>query len=146
MTVMTDLKQLYEIDDSLWLEETIFLLKTKQFNELDLDNLIEELEALGKSDFNKVKSLLRQIIIHLLLLQYWTKESERNQKHWRGEIQTFRFDLNNNLTTNFQNKLNQELESIYQNAVKFVKIKTDLKDFPIKCPYTLEQILEENYY
>jgi NTP pyrophosphatase (non-canonical NTP hydrolase) len=46
MTVITDLKILYEIDDSLWLEETIELLKAKRFEALDLDNLIEELEDL----------------------------------------------------------------------------------------------------
>ncbi|MFM8308757.1 MAG: DUF29 family protein, partial [Microcystis aeruginosa] len=47
MTVIPDLKTLYEIDDSLWLEETIELLKAKHFEALDLDNLIEELEDLG---------------------------------------------------------------------------------------------------
>ena len=56
MMVITDLKSLYEIDDSLWLESIIILLKEKRFKELDLENLIEELEALGRSDFNKVKS------------------------------------------------------------------------------------------
>ncbi len=44
MTVILDLKTLYEIDDSLWLEETIELLKAKRFDALDLENLIEELD------------------------------------------------------------------------------------------------------
>ena len=43
MTVIPDLKTLYEIDDSLWLEETIELLKARKFDALDLDNLIGEL-------------------------------------------------------------------------------------------------------
>lgn len=100
MTVTTNLTQLYEIDDHLWLSETIELLKGKHFDELDLEHLIEELESLGKRDFNKARSLLRQIIIHLLLLQYWQTESERNYRHWQSEIKTFRYDLNNHLTTN----------------------------------------------
>ncbi len=41
MTVILDLKTLYEIDDYLWLEETIELLKARRFDALDLDNLIE---------------------------------------------------------------------------------------------------------
>ncbi len=49
MTVIPDLKTLYEIDDSLWLEETIELLKAKRFDALDLENLIEELEDLGNN-------------------------------------------------------------------------------------------------
>lgn len=63
MTITTNLKQLYETDENLWLEETIKLLKQKQFNQLDLENLIEELISLGKRDLAKVKGLLRQIIM-----------------------------------------------------------------------------------
>ena len=66
MTITTNLKQLYETDDNLWLEETIELLKQKQFHQLDLENLIEELISLGKRDLAKAKSLVRQIIIHIL--------------------------------------------------------------------------------
>ena len=49
------LQKLYEIDDYLWLQETLKLLKNNDFNSLDLENLIEELESLGKNSFNKVK-------------------------------------------------------------------------------------------
>ncbi len=145
MTITTHLKQLYETDENLWLEETIELLKQKQFNKLDLEHLIEELISLGKRDLAKAKSLLRQIIIHVLLLQYWQVEYERNHRHWIGEIKTFRYDLNNHLTTNLTNKLQDDLENIYQSAVEFVKIKTDLNIFLEKCPYTLVQLLDENY-
>ena len=72
------LKQLYEIDDSQWLGETVSLLRNHQFPQLDLEHLIEELEDLGKEKKNAVASLLEQVIRHLLLLQYWTKEAEYN--------------------------------------------------------------------
>jgi hypothetical protein len=72
------LKQLYELDDSQWLGETISLLRNHQFQQLDLEHLIEELEDLGKEKKNAVASLLEQVIRHLLLLQYWTKETEYN--------------------------------------------------------------------
>ncbi|MEH2455377.1 DUF29 domain-containing protein [Nostoc sp.] len=145
MTISTNLKQLYETDENLWLEETIELLKQRQFNQLDLENLIEELISLGKRDSAKVKSLLRQITIHLLLLQYWQVEYEINYRHWLGEIKTFRYDLNNHLTTNLMNKLQDDLENIYQSAVDFVQIKTNLTIFPDKCPYTITQLLDDNY-
>ncbi|MEH2467264.1 DUF29 domain-containing protein [Nostoc sp.] len=145
MTISTNLKQLYETDENLWLEETIELLKQRQFNQLDLENLIEELISLGKRDSAKVKSLLRQITIHLLLLQYWQVEYERNYRYWLGEIKTFRYDLNNHLTTNLMNKLQDDLENIYQSAVDFVQIKTNLTIFSDKCPYTLAQLLDDNY-
>ncbi|MFN9316465.1 MAG: DUF29 domain-containing protein, partial [Microcystis sp.] len=94
MTVIPDLKTLYEIDDSLWLEETIELLKAKKFDALDLDNLIEELEDLGNEKRFRVASFLQQIIRHCLLLQFWTSEREYNQAHWRSEIINFKDELN----------------------------------------------------
>ena len=100
---------------------------------------------MGKRDLAKAKSLLRQIIIHLLLIQYWQVEYEGNYRHWIGEVKTFRYDLNNHLTTNLTNKLEDDLENIYQSAVDFVKIKTDLTVFPEQCPYTLAQLLDNNY-
>jgi hypothetical protein len=145
MRITTNLKELYETDDSLWLEETIELLKQKQFHQLDIENLIEELISLSKRDLAKAKSLLRQIIIHLLLLQYWQVEYERNYRHWIGEIKTFRYDLNNHLTTNLINKLQDDLGNIYESAVDFVQVKTDLTIFPVKCPYTVLQLLDNNY-
>jgi hypothetical protein len=143
----TDLKKLYEIDDYLWLEETIKLLKEKRLFDLDLSNLIEELESLAKRQLNKVRSLLRQIIIHILLLQYWSEEYEMNYRHWRSEITTFRFDLNNSLTTSLKNNLDKEKENIYQKAIKYVEEKTGLSSniFPQQCPYSLEQLLDDNW-
>ncbi len=60
MTVIDkiDLKELYEIDDNLWLEKTIDLLKENRLNELDLENLIEELESLARRDKLAMASLL----------------------------------------------------------------------------------------
>ncbi|MFM5981738.1 MAG: DUF29 domain-containing protein [Sphaerospermopsis kisseleviana] len=146
MNINTNLQSLYEIDENLWLEETIALLKEKRFQYLDLNNLIEELEALGRRDKNAVASLLEQIIRHLLLLHYWTEEYEMNGNHWQTEIIGFRNQIERLLTNNLQNYLNSELEKIYRSALKYVKQKTRFKiDFPESCPYTLEQLLDENY-
>ncbi|MBR8828934.1 MAG: DUF29 domain-containing protein [Gomphosphaeria aponina SAG 52.96 = DSM 107014] len=146
MTVTTNLKQLYEIDDHLWLLATIELLKEKKFNQLDLENLIEELVSLGKRDQVIVESLLEQIIRHLLLLQYWQVEYERNAHHWQIEIKSFRKQVKKMLTTNLRNHLLKQLASIYGDALEYVQGKTQFQvDFPEECPYTLEQLLEQNY-
>lgn len=143
MKTITDLKQLYEIDDSQWLEEMIKLLKNRQFQSLDLENLIEELEDLGKRDKNTVFSLLEKIIRHLLLLQYWANEYENNSVHWQGEIYTFRTQLNRRINTTLRNYLKSELDAIYKDALGFVKIKTQNSvNFPSECPYSLEQLLD----
>ena len=148
MTVSTsiNLKELYEIDDHLWLEKTIDLLKENKWNELDLENLIEELESLAKRDKLAMASLLEQVIRHLLLLQFWTSQSEYNSAHWQAEITAFRTQLRRNLTTNLNNYLQDELITIYQDALKYAKRKSKLTNLPSKSPYTLEQLLDEDWF
>ena len=147
MTVITNLKTLYEIDSNQWLEETIELLKANRFNELDVENLTEALEALGRSDKNAVESLLEQVIRHLLLLQYWSEEFEYHKSHWQAEITGFRTQLKRRLTTNLRNHLLKELSSLYQDALAYVRQKTSLEvDFPTECPYTLEELLNINWF
>ena len=146
MAVITNLQRLYEIDDSQWLEEMIELLKQRQFEHLDLENLIEELTDLGSEKKNAVVSLLEQVIRHLLLLEYWTIERENNQTHWESEIVSFRTQLRRRLTTNLRNHLIKELRSIYQDALIYVRTKTRFKvNFPEVCPYSLDQLLDINY-
>jgi predicted unusual protein kinase regulating ubiquinone biosynthesis (AarF/ABC1/UbiB family) len=143
MSLPTDLKSLYQIDDDQWLEETIKLLKAQQFEQLDLENLIEELENLGKRDKLSIESLLEQIIRHLLLLEYWIDEYEYNSNHWKAEIMSFREQLTDYLTTNLKNHLNNNLEKIYQKSLRYVKQKTGFSlHFPEQCPYDLEQLLD----
>ena len=146
MATVTNLKRLYEIDDSQWLVEMIELLKKRQFENLDLENLIEELTDLGSEKKNAVVSLLEQVIRHLLLLEYWTIERDNNQAHWESEIVSFRTQLRRRMTTNLRNHLINELPSIYQDAVIYVKTKTRFKvNFPEVCPYSLDQLLDINY-
>ncbi len=141
------LKELYEIDGHLWLEKTIKLLKANHLEELDLENLIEELENLGRRDKAKVASLLEQIIRHFLFLQYWTKEFQYNSGHWKAEIRSFRNQLKRNLTTNLYQYLENEVASIYNDALGYVIEKTEgkLDNLPQYCTYTLEQLLDINY-
>ncbi|MDD1458494.1 DUF29 domain-containing protein, partial [Dolichospermum sp. ST_sed7] len=125
---------------------TIELLKQGRFDEVDLENLIEELEDLGSEKKNAVVSLLEQVIRHLLLLQYWQEEYERNGYHWQGEIVNFRNQLKRRLTGNLRNYLTQEMLEIYADALEYVKVKTKFQvDFPEKCPYSLEQLLDKDY-
>ncbi len=142
MTVIPDLKTLCEIDDSLWLEETIELLKAKNFDALDLDNLIEELEDLENEKKFRVASFLQQIIRHFFLLQFWQDERTYNRSHWRSEIVNFKNQIDTYLTNNLRNYLSQELPRIYQKALNYVREKTDNQvSFPGECPYSLENLL-----
>ena len=145
MIVNIGLTNLYESDYLQWLEETVNLLKSRQLDNLDYDNLIEELEALGRSEKRAVTSLLEQIIRHLLLYQYWKAEHEDNANHWEAEIISFRNQINKYLTTNLYKYLQDNLDSIYNDAKDYVKAKTKLNNLPDRCPYTLEQLLDKTW-
>ncbi|MFN6272524.1 MAG: DUF29 domain-containing protein [Microcystis sp.] len=146
MTVITDLKILYEIDDSLWLEATIELLKAKRFDALDLENLIEELEDLGNEKRFRVASFLQQIIRHCLLLQFWTSEREYNQAHWESELVNFQDQLNTYITASLRKYLEQEFDNIYQKALRYARKKTNNQvHFPNTCPYSLDELLDPNW-
>lgn len=141
-----ELKQLYETEYDRWLDEMIKLLKNRHLIQLDCENLIEELEALGRSERSAVKSLLLQVIIHLLLYQFWESERERNGNHWAGEIVTFRVQLEDRMTTNLRNYLADELACIYENARLITQKKTSLNSLPSKCPYSLKQLLDKQWF
>lgn len=144
MLSLNELKLVYALDDQEWLETTIQLLKQRRFAELDLDNLIEELEDLGRERRNAVVSLLEQIIRHLLMYHYWTSEKPRNSPHWEAEIYGFKVQLNRLLTQNLRNYLEENLDSIYQSARKYIVKKTCLENLPVNNPYSLEQLTDED--
>ncbi|MBU7581347.1 MAG: DUF29 domain-containing protein [Nostoc sp. TH1S01] len=146
MTINTNLTSLYESEYEQWLAQTINLLKENRFDELDKEHLIEELEELSRRDKKTVERFLEQIIRHLLLLQYWTAESEYNSNHWQAEILSFRTQLNEDLTQNLRNHLQENQAKVYEKALKYVRQKTGYEiNFPQDCPYTLEQLLEINW-
>ncbi|MFM7479177.1 MAG: DUF29 domain-containing protein, partial [Microcystis aeruginosa] len=58
-------KTLYKQDYYLWLEKTISLLENRQFSELDLENLIEEIKDMSRRERQKLESLLTKLLEHL---------------------------------------------------------------------------------
>ncbi len=91
MTQAITRKSLYETDFLLWTEETIAKLKARDFDHVDLENLIEEIESLGKSDKKEIKSRLTTLLAHLLKRIYVNMPQEFNG--WEWTIRNQRTDL-----------------------------------------------------
>lgn len=127
-----------------WLENQVDCLKTGNFAGLDLKNLIEELEALGRAEKSAVKSLAFQILIHLLLIHYWTEESVYNKNHWQAEVNAFKYQLSDKLTTNYKLFLANNLDKIYAKARTNAILKSNLQSdrFPLSCPYQIEDLMD----
>ncbi|MGV2390931.1 MAG UNVERIFIED_CONTAM: DUF29 domain-containing protein [Microcystis novacekii LVE1205-3] len=130
-----------------WLSEMMELLKNRQFKSVRLRTFNRGVSRLGdEGEKTAVKSLSLQIIIQILLYQFWTTERTRNINHWAAEIITFRVQLEDKLTTDLSKFLELELENIYENARLIAEKKTGLKNLPIICPYSLRQILEKQWF
>ncbi|MDJ0578818.1 DUF29 domain-containing protein [Crocosphaera sp.] len=144
---------LYDTDFALWLEKQAIALKNRDINSLDWDNLVEEIESLGNRDKREINSLTYRLLSHLLFYCYWTDHRELYLNGWENEIDNFR----NNLLALLESKtyynyfLNQ-LEINYNKALKMANKKVErskpytLPSFPQNCPFTIEQILEEDFY
>jgi hypothetical protein len=63
-------KSLYESDFLLWTQETVIKLKAKDFDNVDLENLIEEIEGLGSSYRDELESRLETLLAHCLKRLY----------------------------------------------------------------------------
>jgi hypothetical protein len=68
-------KNLYDRDFNLWLETTINCLREGKLLQIDYENLIEELESIGRSEKNALKSNLKILLMHLLKYKYQPEKS-----------------------------------------------------------------------
>jgi Domain of unknown function DUF29 len=138
-------KNLYDEDFYVWTEAQAELMRKRQFEALDLDNLIEEIEALGRAEKSSVLNNTSVIIEHLLKLQYSPAQEPRNA--WRASVREHRRRLRRDLTPRLRQILGAELPMLYG------EIHDDtaalLQDYgedaaadalPADCPYTLDQI------
>ena len=78
MTQIITRKSLYESDYLLWIQETIAQLKARDFENVDIENLIEEIEDLGRFKKDELKSRLNTLLEHLLKRIYVDMPQEFN--------------------------------------------------------------------
>lgn len=146
----TTTQTLYDQDFYLWLKTTIEQLRAGEFSAVDIDNLIEELESMGRSEKRSLESLLIRLLEHLLKLQYWDAERERNLGHWKGEIRTFRRQINKGLkdSPSLAPYIREIFAECYQEARAEVSDRTQLAidTFPLTPIAAIEQILNENWF
>ena len=142
-------KSLYDTDYQLWLEQTVAQLKARDFSSLDLENLIEEIESLGRSQKNAVSSCLMRLCEHLLKIKYWETERETCLRGWRSEVRNFRLQIQEDLEASPSLKSFLELVFIkqYKNGRKLFLDASDLsgKLIPEEPEFTLEQALDEDW-
>jgi hypothetical protein len=138
--------ELYEKDYLLWIEQVVQLLQEDNFALLDIPNLIDEIEDMGKSQKQSVESNLEIILMHLLKYKY---QPTMRSNSWRYSI----LEHQNRLHKSFKTSpsLNRYYLDIfpecYTTARKLAAAETGIAiaNFPTESPFTPEQVLDEDY-
>ena len=139
---------LYEQDILLWVEDTVNRLKNRDFKNLDIDNLIEEVESLGISQKKELISRLMVLLEHLLKriyvdLPYDYNGWERTIRNQRSEI-----DLLITQIPSLKSRWDDSFFIAWGIALKTVRKEYRQVSFPDRWPYSLsiETMLNEDFW
>jgi hypothetical protein len=137
---------LYERDFYLWIEQQAALLREKRLDELDVANLLEEIEWMGRKDKKSIKSNLVIVLLHLLKHEFQPK---RRSRSWLDSILEHRQRLRDDLeeSPSLRGHLEAVLPDAYADARARAITQTGMSDgpFPRTSPYTLEQALDPEF-
>ncbi|WP_414568172.1 DUF29 domain-containing protein [Nostoc sp. CCY 9925] len=137
---------LYEQDFYLWIQTTAELLKQKNFTQLDLENLIEEIEAMGRSEKKALRSNLEVLLMHLLKYKY---QPEKRSGSWQATIREHRKRLREALeeSPSLKPYFDEVLGQCYDHARLLAADETELAvaTFPEQSPFTPEQVLNPDF-
>ncbi|NJK36760.1 MAG: DUF29 domain-containing protein [Oscillatoriales cyanobacterium RM2_1_1] len=137
---------LYETDFYAWTLEQSKLLQIGDFKGLDIVNLVEEIESLGKQQRQELRSRLGVLIGHLLK---WNYQPEKRSKSWRVTIQIQRREIQDILEDNPSLKpyLPEAIAKAHKAGLDLVALETplDYQDLPEDPIYTSEQLLSPDF-
>jgi hypothetical protein len=143
------IEYLYHQDFYLWLQTTAKLLKEHRFQEIDLENLIEEIESMGRSEKRELESRLVTIIEHLLKCLYWESEKPDNLRVWHNTIIEQRDQIYRLLkaSPSLKKNLTEIFKESYLSARKLFLKKSSLEAniVPQEPLLTLEQTIDFDY-
>lgn len=150
--------QLYEQDFNVWRETIIKKIKQQDFNDIDWEHLLLELEDMGKSEKRLFVSNLTILIAHLLKLTVQADAPEMMKGSWYSSVTEHRFRVKKDLEENpsFKNYLHQVIFTAYADArklaikesknAKLAVRKPEETEYPLDFPFTIEQLLDEDFY
>ncbi|NES99174.1 MAG: DUF29 domain-containing protein [Sphaerospermopsis sp. SIO1G1] len=137
---------LYEQDFYLWIQTTAQQLKTGNFTEVDLENLIEEIESMGRSEKRALESNLVVLLMHLLKYKY---QPDKRSKSWLSSI----FEHRRRIKKQFKDSPSlkkyfvETFAECYQDARQQASIETglDLDIFPGESPFDPDECLNQDF-
>jgi len=150
ITLKPELANLYETDYLAWIALTVAKLRSPDLLQLkpdiDWENLIDEIEDMGKSSRNSLKSNLRIILAHLLKWQY---QSDRRSRSWQSSIIEHRLRIYDAFveSPSLKRYFAEVFDDAYSGAIQLASTETGIaqKNFPKVCPYSQNQVLDADF-
>jgi Domain of unknown function DUF29 len=133
---------LYESDYHQWALDTAAALRSRRIDEVDLDNVAEEIEDLGRSERHKLTNFLVVLITHILK---WEHQPVLRTRSWQGSIRESQKRLNLVLEQNPSLKpmIHKAISDAYSIAVTVAATETQIPEevFPAECPYAWGELI-----
>jgi hypothetical protein len=140
---------LHETDFLRWTEEQAALLRAGRFADADIQNILEEIEDMGKEQKVALQSLFRQILIHLLKLH--CSPSSAPRAAWIEEISEYRAQAETRLeeTPSLRHHapvlFARAWPQARRGAEKAFEAHGEPVTLPVECPYTLAQVMDGDF-
>lgn len=142
-----DVAELPRIDDLYrWAFEQAAHLRAGRFDLVDILNVADEIESVGKSEYRSFVSGLEVVILHILK---WDHQPSRRSLSWVYSILEHRRRVIRDLddSPSFKSRRVQAVDWAYDaarlRAARETKQRLDV--FPAECPYSWERIMEAPY-
>ncbi len=136
----------YMRDFYSWLMEQARHVREGRWDAVDRENVAEEIESLGREQFNKLESALRVLLLHILK---WDRQPARRSRSWALSIRAQRFELDDVLADNpgLRPRIAEALARAYRKARLQAIKETKLKEsrIPEACPYTFDDIVTRKF-
>ncbi|MGB9366427.1 MAG: DUF29 domain-containing protein [Xanthobacteraceae bacterium] len=131
----------YDRDFYTWSQQQGRLVREGRWADVDRENVAEEIESLGREQFNKLESAIRVILIHMLK---WDHQPERRSRSWANSIAMQRLELEDVLDDNpgLKPRIAEAIRRAYRKARLEAANETGLasSQFSEACPYSFADI------
>jgi hypothetical protein len=138
--------QLYDADFYAWTLEQSKLLQSGDWQSVDIPNLVEEIESLGKQEKRELENRLGVLIGHLLK---WIYQTNMRSRSWQVTIRVQRQQIQRHMKQNpsLRAYLSEAIAVGYDLGLELFFKETQLldQDLPEVCPFTAEQIFDPNF-
>lgn len=137
----------YDADFYTWTQRQADRLRTMQVDAgIDADLLAEEVADLGRSQLNKVREHLTQILVHLLKAA--ASPADQPRGHWISEAETHQEQARDACSPGMRPHL--DVGTLWRRALSRTGRALDRHGEPalpadLSCPFALDELLDPNF-